>query len=133
MYNRLRHKAITVFIALVWFTNGLYCKVLNGVPRHQQIVQEIFNLTDATARALTLLLGFAEIVMALWILSGYKLTLNAVAQILLVAVMNMIELWGVPHLLLWGKLNAIFALLFIALVYYNAFIAPYSKTLKTGP
>ncbi|WP_420459075.1 hypothetical protein [Neolewinella sp.] len=38
-------------LALIWLTNGLYCKVLNLVPRHQEIVAAI--LGPAHARELT--------------------------------------------------------------------------------
>lgn len=41
---------------------------------------------------------------------------------IIVAAMNIIEFILVPDLLLWGKLNIIFAFLFIGLVYYNGFI-----------
>ncbi|EMS33047.1 hypothetical protein C943_00324 [Mariniradius saccharolyticus AK6] len=40
----------------------------------------------------------------------------------LVAIMNILEFVLVPDLLLWGRYNALFALLFIGLVYYNEFV-----------
>ena len=36
--------------------------------------------------------------------------------------MNVIEFILVPDLLLWGKMNAIFAFLLVLVVYYNEFI-----------
>ena len=36
--------------------------------------------------------------------------------------MNIWEFIIAPDLLLWGKLNSVFALLFIALIYFNEFI-----------
>jgi len=36
--------------------------------------------------------------------------------------MNTLEFILVPDLLLWGRLNSLFALLFISLVYYNEFV-----------
>ena len=60
--------------------------------------------------------------MAVWVLSKFKSKLNAFAQILIVAVMNILEFILAPDLLLWGKLNLVFALLFIAIVYYNEFV-----------
>lgn len=53
------------FIALVWFINGFYCKILNQVPRHQEIVARI--LGEDYAPILTKLIGVAEIVMAVWL------------------------------------------------------------------
>jgi len=67
-------------------------------------------------------IGFSEIVMAIWVLTKFKSRLNAIAQIIIVALMNLLEFILVPELLLWGKLNALFALLFIGVVYYNEFI-----------
>ena len=119
MTSTKTHKLLTYLIALVWLANGFFCKVLNLVPRHQQIVARI--LGDDYARPLTLLIGFSEIGMAVWILSGIKSRLNATFQILVVAAMNILEFMLVPDLLLWGKVNSIFAFTFILLIYYNEF------------
>ena len=37
------HKIVPFFISLVWFVNGFFCKVLNLVPRHQEIVARVLN------------------------------------------------------------------------------------------
>ena len=113
------HKILSYCIAAVWIANGLFCKVLNLVPRHEQIVARI--LGDDYSRLLTILIGVSEIIMAVWILSGYKSKLNAIAQIIVVAIMNTIEFMLVPDLLLWGKLNSVFAFIFILVVYCNEF------------
>jgi len=110
---------LTYCIATVWIANGLFCKVLNLVPRHEQIVARI--LGDDHSRLLTILIGLSEIIMAVWILSGYKTKLNAFAQITIVATMNTLEFILVPDLLLWGKLNSLFAFIFILVVYFNEF------------
>ena len=55
------------------------------------------------------------------ILSGIKTRFNAITQMLIIATMNILEINLVPDLLLWGRANAIFAFLFILLVYYNEF------------
>jgi hypothetical protein len=107
------------FIATAWIINGLFCKVLNLVPRHQEIVARI--LGDEHARLLTLLIGVAEIGMAAWTLNGTGKQLNVVTQILVIATMNSIEFFLVPDLLLWGRANAFFAFVFIVLIYYNEF------------
>ncbi len=113
------HKTLTYCIAIVWIANGLFCKVLDLVPRHEQIVARI--LGDDHSRLFTILIGSAEIVMAIWILSGFKSKFNAIAQIVVVATMNTLEFILVPDLLLWGKLNSLYAFLFILVVYYNEF------------
>ncbi|MBK8845488.1 MAG: DoxX-like family protein [Bacteroidetes bacterium] len=101
-------------IAAVWLINGLYCKVLNGVPRHRDIVASI--LGSEYAAQLTILIGIAEIVMAIWIISQLFSKLNTAIQILIVTTMNLLEFFLVPHLLLWGKCNSIFAACFVGLI-----------------
>ena len=113
-------KFLTILIASVWLINGLFCKVLHLVPRHEKIVTRI--LGDSHSRAITIIIGFLEIMMAIWILSGYKSKLNAILQIVIVATMNILEFILVSDLLLWGKFNIIFALLFISLVHYTNFV-----------
>jgi uncharacterized membrane protein YphA (DoxX/SURF4 family) len=113
------HKILTYCIATVWIANGLFCKVLNLIPRHEQIVGRILGIEYA--RPLTILIGLSEIGMAVWILSGIKTRLNVLSQIIIVTTMNMLEFILVPDLLLWGKMNSIFAFLFILVVYYNEF------------
>jgi uncharacterized membrane protein YphA (DoxX/SURF4 family) len=115
------HKILTYCIATVWIANGLFCKVLNLVPRHEQIVSSILHLDGHSAHIFTILIGISEILMAIWILSGYKTILSAIAQIVLVATMNILEFILVPDLLLWGKLNSMFAIIFILVVYFNEF------------
>jgi hypothetical protein len=95
--------------------------VLNLVPRHQQIVSRI--LGDTYAPLLTKAIGFSEIIMTIWIISGIFPRLNAWTQIIIIATMNILEFTLVPDLLLWGKANALFAFLFILLIYYKSFVA----------
>lgn len=113
------HKMLSLFIAAIWIANGIFCKVLHLVPRHEQIVARI--LGDEYASVLTILIGFSELVMALWVLSKFKSRLNAIAQITIIGLMNTLEFILVPDLLLWGKLNSFFAFVFILLVFLNEF------------
>ena len=119
MTHKAIHKLLTYCIATVWIANGLFCKVLNLVPRHQQIVAKILGIEHS--RLLTIAIGCSEIFMAIWILSKIKTRLNAIAQISIVAIMNTLEFILAPDLLLWGRLNALFAFLFILVVYFNEF------------
>lgn len=70
---------------------------------------------------LTVLIGISEIVMTIWILSNYRSRLNAITQMLVIGTMNILEFLFVPQLLLWGRYNSVFAVMFIALIYYNEF------------
>jgi len=119
MTDKTIHKLLTYCIAAIWIANGLFCKILNLVPRHQQIVAKI--LGNEHSRLFTIAIGFAEIFMAVWILSNIKSRLNAIAQIIIIATMNTLEFILVPDMLLWGKFNALFAFLLILVVYFNEF------------
>ena len=111
------YKILTFCIAAVWLVNGLFCKVLNFVPRHQEIVARI--LGNEYAFLLTKAIGFSEILMCIWILSGIKKRFCAIAQISIVLTMNLIEFLLAKDLLLFGKMNALFAVLFVSVVYFS--------------
>lgn len=111
-------RALTAFIAAVWLANGLFCKVLGLVPRHEQIVGAI--LGTAHAPLLTSAIGWAEVAMAAWVVSGLFPRATAAVQIGIVGAMNALEFVLVPDLLLWGRANAVFALLFMTVVAYHA-------------
>lgn len=117
--KRTIHIILTYFIAAVWFVNGFFCKVLNLVPRHQQIVQRITGSVHSSL--FTKLIGIAEIIMAIWIVSRFKSNINAIIQIVVIAAMNTIEFILAPDLLLWGKFNSLFAFLFILVININEF------------
>ena len=123
--NNLLHYLITT----VWIANGLFCKVLNLVPRHQEIVARILNIDHP--RFITLLIGIAEVGMAIWVLSNIRSRLNVIVQIIIILTMNTLEFFLAPDLLLWGKANAIFAFLFILLIYYKEFYLNNKITQKT--
>ncbi len=129
MKKLIIHRIINFGIAVIWITNGLFCKVLNLVPRHELIVSNI--LGSEYARPLTVLIGLSEIIMAVWILSRFKTKLNAIAQIVIIATMNTLEFILVPELLLWGKFNSIFAGMLIFTVYYNEFVLTKKSMLKS--
>ncbi len=109
--------ALTYLIGLVWLINGLYCKVLNQVPRHQDIVGRI--LGEDYGPTLTVLIGISEIVMAVWVFTRYRSRLSAMAQIGLVATMNVLEAILVPDLLLWGHWNLLWAITFCLIIWKN--------------
>ena len=105
----------------MWLGNGLFAKVLDLVPRHRVIVGRI--LGENHARTITVLIGLAEICMAVWIVSGIFPGLNSVVQVLVIAAMNVIEFVFARDLLLFGKLNALVAAAFIALIVWRGFFA----------
>ena len=110
----LIRKSLTYFIAAVWLYFGLFCKVLNFQPRHEQIVARI--LGNEYAHIFTKAIGVSEILMAIWVLSGIRSRFCTITQITLVATMNTIEFFYANDLLLFGKTNAFVAVLFIGIL-----------------
>jgi len=113
---------LTIFICLVWFINGLFCKVLNLVPRHQEIVTRI--LGEEYSWLFTKAIGIGEILMVVWIVSKVKSRLCAIFQMAIVGTMNFIEIILAPDLLLFGRMNIAFASIFIVIIYVNEFVLP---------
>ena len=71
--------AIIKYVAvIVWIANGLFCKVLNLVPRHELIVTRILGVSHA--HLLTKAIGISEIIMAVWIASGIKSRFNTIVS-----------------------------------------------------
>lgn len=123
------NRLLNYLIAAIWLANGLFCKVLNLVPRHEQIVARI--LGNDHSQLITVLIGLSEIAMAAWIISRILPRVNAIVQIVIIATMNTLEFFLAPDLLLWGKANAIFAFLFILLIYYNEFQSNKKRRMKS--
>lgn len=130
MTHLKKHTSLTVFIAAVWLANGLFCKILNLTPRHEQIVARI--LGSDHSRVSTILIGISETAMAAWILTKFKARINAIVQMVVVAIMNILEFILAPDLLLWGRFNIVFACIFIGVIYYNEFALSKKLKLPTG-
>jgi hypothetical protein len=105
--------------------NGLFCKILKLVPRHQEIVSRI--LGDEYAVFFTKAIGVSEVLMVVWILSKIKSRFCAVFQIAIIATMNIIEFFVVPDLLLFGRLNMAVACVFMLIIYVNEFVLATTK------
>jgi len=116
----LLNTILTIAISLVWLINGLFCKLLNLVPRHQQIVARI--LGEEYAGLFTKLIGVAELCMCIWIVSRFKSRFCAITQIVVIATMNIIEFILAPDLLLFGRMNLPFAVLLIVVIFINEFV-----------
>jgi hypothetical protein len=112
-------KSWRVFLASVWLVNGLICKLLNLVPRHEAIVARILGEDHATLY--TKLIGVGEIAIGIWVLTGTYRRLNVIIQMALILVMNVIEFFLASDLLLWGRLNLLFAILFVLFVAWIEF------------
>ena len=108
-----------LFFAAIWLVNGVWCKLLDGVPRHREIVARI--LGEEHAEVLTRLIGAGEVLIAVWILTGIRWKWSCAFQILLVLTMNVIEFLLVPDLLLFGRFNLLVALAYCGLVAWAGF------------
>ena len=111
---------LTIGIALIWLINGLFCKLLDLVPRHQLIVSRI--LGEEYSGISTKVIGISEILIFVWIISRIKPRLCALTQIIAIAIMNIIEFTLVPDILLFGKLNIVLAAVLIVVIFINEFL-----------
>lgn len=89
------------------------------VPRHEEIVAEILGRQYASI--ITIMIGIAEAALGIWILYGKYRKTTASFQIIIILTMNMLEFILAPQLLLWGRLNSVFAALFCVLIYYHGY------------
>jgi len=101
----------------------VYCKILDCVPRHYEIVVAILtqslggSIAADWSESFTYLIGIGEVLLALLIWSNWRHKTVTWIQIILIGLMNTIEFVMVPDLLLWGRWNALFALLFMLFLY----------------
>jgi len=79
---------IRASIAMVWFYQGLWLKVLAREPRHLKIVSSVPFLNPKQTRAALLGLGLLECAVGLWVLSGQFAVPAAFAQTALLVTMN---------------------------------------------
>lgn len=115
LHDYFRH-----FIATVWLLNGLYCKVLEQVPRHEQIVETILGTTYS--HELTILIGVFEIILGIVIYLNIQPRFMAIFQIVIIMSMNLLEFQLARNWLLWGAWNLLFATLFCLMIYLHAFV-----------
>ena len=78
---------IRVAIALVWLYQGLWCKLLGRMPHDEAVIGSVPFLA-AQAHSSLLLVGVLECVLAIWVLCGRWAFGAALAQTVLLAIMN---------------------------------------------
>ncbi len=113
------YRIFILLIACVWLTNGVYAKLLGLVPRHELIIKEILEVNNS--KYLVIIIGILEVMMTIWIISGKYSKINVLIQAFTILLMNVLEFIYTPELLLWGKWNFIFALLFVFFIIWNEF------------
>lgn len=105
-------------LGLFWIFNGLYAKLLMGIPRHQQIIAIFF---PHHAQEFNVVIGILEVLLGIWIFLRKWERATAILQILAILAMNTMEfIWAKP-LLLWGPFNLLWALLLCAMIAFAYF------------
>ncbi len=75
-------------VAAVWLYEGLWCKVLGRRPSQQRIVEAVPFLGPGAGPLFLRALGVVEVLLALWVLSGWEAVWAAVVQTTLLVGMN---------------------------------------------
>jgi hypothetical protein len=110
--------AIRIGTAAVWFTFGVVFKIFDAVPRHRLIVASV--LGEEIAGPATMLIGAAEAVIGIWILSGFRPRTCAAFQTVALVSMNALELYFARYLLLAPILMVCANIVFLGVVWYGA-------------
>jgi hypothetical protein len=91
---------IRIGVAAVWLVHGLYNKLLGGSPRHLAIVQSVPGLSGDTGALALAAIGTLEVLIAAWVLSGWRPRRCAAVQAAALLSMNVVELTFARPLLL---------------------------------
>jgi uncharacterized membrane protein YphA (DoxX/SURF4 family) len=75
-------------VATVWLYEGLWCKLLGGVPNQTEIVAAHPLFGRKLAKLFLWALAWVEIAIGVWVMVGWLPGLAALAQTLLLVVMN---------------------------------------------
>ena len=86
--NNAHRRLARVAIALVWFYQGLWCKVLGGEPHHLAVISAVPFIGPAAGRGALVLLGLFEGGLGAWVLTGWQQRYAAIAQTVLLVAMN---------------------------------------------
>jgi uncharacterized membrane protein YphA (DoxX/SURF4 family) len=115
---RALRPAAGILIGGVWIFHGLFSKILDGIPRHRQIVGRI--LGDDLADPATTAIGVMEILLGCWVLTGRHRRLCAAVQTLGIFTMNFLEILLARQLLISAAGMVALNLCFIALIWWWA-------------
>lgn len=85
-----------ISISAVWLYEGLWCKVLGMMPSQLAIVVELPGCTPDRALKILKVVGSVEIFLGLWVLTGVHPAWCALAEVMLLVLMN-------GNALLWAR------------------------------
>ena len=86
-------------VALVWLYEGLWCKLLGGVPHQEEVVAAHPLFGKKLASIFLQTLAWVEIALAVWVVAGWQPGLAALAQTVLLVVMNANGLLFARHII----------------------------------
>lgn len=114
------------FIGAVWVFHGLYSKLLNGFPRHREIVARVVG--EELATPATKLVGAGEVLLGLWTWSGRARKACAATQTGALVSMNLLEISRAKDLLISGRGMLILNALLLAMTWRWASDEPRNET-----
>jgi len=79
---------IRVAIALVWLYEGVWCKLLNRMPHQVDVVAAHPMFSRRSALWVLRGIGVVEVLLALWVLSGWEAWWAAFVQTVILVGMN---------------------------------------------
>ena len=86
-------------VAAVWIHEGLWCKILGHAPNELRIVQAVPRYGPRFGKPFLLTLGWVELALGVWVLSGIAPGVCALAQTLLLVGLNASGLLFSRHLI----------------------------------
>jgi uncharacterized membrane protein YphA (DoxX/SURF4 family) len=79
---------LRVAVAAVWLYEGLWCKLLGRTPHQTEVVAAHPLFGPKMARTFLYALAVVEVALGVWVLSGWQAALAALAQTVLLVVLN---------------------------------------------
>jgi uncharacterized membrane protein YphA (DoxX/SURF4 family) len=90
---------VRVAVAGVWIYEGLWCKILGRAENELRVVEAVPRYGARYGRPFLAALGWAELALGLWVLSGFAPGFCALAQTVLLVALNANGLLWSRHLI----------------------------------
>lgn len=110
--------ALRILIGSVWVFHGLYSNLLDGIPRHREIVARV--LGEDLAGPATVAVGISEILLGCWAFLHRMPRACATVQTVAIVMMNALEISRAPDLLISAPGMVLLNLCFLTLGWYSA-------------
>jgi hypothetical protein len=109
---------LPLVIGSVWVFHGLYSKLLGGIPRHRAIVGRI--LGSHLAGIATPVIGGLEVLLGIWVFTGWRPVACAAVQTAALVTMNALEIALATDLLISALGMVLLNLGFLCLIWHWA-------------